>query len=133
MQRSFGSVALVVALVVALLVAVMGPASLTARQLSLVIDATSPASPYSTDVGGRRVFICRPNLPIQPIWGTDVHTDDPSIAASATPRFKTRGEVYRRDLLLPRDRDRSQEPSRSRKRRVYYHGVHMAVRGSANV
>ena len=85
MQRIFGSVAL--------LVAVIGPASLTAQQLSLVIDATSPASPYSTDVGGRRVFICRPNLPIQPIWGTDVHTDDPSIAASATPRFKTRGEV----------------------------------------
>ena len=76
MRRMFG--------IAALLASVIGVASLEAQQLTLVIDATSTASPYSAEVGRRRVFICRPNLPIQAIWGTDAYTDDSPICSAAT-------------------------------------------------
>jgi hypothetical protein len=56
---------------------------LGAQQFSLVTDAHATASPYSATIGTRRVFICRPNLPLQSVWGTDVYTDDSSICSAA--------------------------------------------------
>lgn len=65
------------------IVSLLGPMPLRAQQFSLFIDGQLTASPYSAAVGTGRIFICKANLEIQRVWGTDVYTDDTPICSAA--------------------------------------------------
>jgi hypothetical protein len=56
---------------------------LVAQQFSIVADAHTTPRSFGAKIGTRRAFICRPNLPLQTVWGTDVYTDDTAICSAA--------------------------------------------------
>lgn len=55
----------------------------SAQQVSLVIDSRPTLRELRTVAGNRFTFICKPNLQINDVWGTDKYTDTTPLCSAA--------------------------------------------------